>query len=166
MLLQKQTDQALIVLSSKTWEGGCMTILIYMFTLIIFFGVKSIIWIIGHSYVFWAQKRVLQRRYSANLSSDSVQIFWKGFRGLRWCNLYFQLSVLYNLWAYPSVISVHVGGNDTGHLKTVDLLFSIKRDLHCLKMSFPQTTLLFSEIVPRLLWYSSTHLKPLEKIRR
>lgn len=60
---------------------------------------------------------------------------------------------------------IHLGGNDLGRIKTLDLLFMIKHDLQRFKFTFPKTTIIFFEIVPRLTWYSPD-LKPLEKIRK
>lgn len=48
-------------------------------------------------------------------------------------------------------------------LGTLDLMFLIKQDLHCLKFSFPHTCIVFSEMISRLPWLYSAGGKPLEK---
>lgn len=124
--------------------------------------------IIGHSFIFWAHRRASQCCYTENLSlpTDSVTIYWKGSRGLRWSQLAFHLSQLCSYWPTPSVIIIHAGGNDIGHIKSIELMFAMKRDFQSFKLSFPHCVCVFSESVPRLLWFSSPQLKPLEKVRR
>lgn len=60
---------------------------------------------------------------------------------------------------------LHLGGNDVGHTKTYNLIDRIKHDLNHLSMSSPNTTIVFSDIIPRLLWLSHPELKKFEKIR-
>lgn len=45
-------------------------------------------------------------------------------------------------------------------------MFRIKHDLQILKLSFPHTCIVFSEMVSRLHWLDSAGGKPLEKVRR
>lgn len=122
----------------------------------------------GHSFIHWAHKRSSQRCYTSNLSfpPDSVKIFWKGIRGMRWNQLFLILSNLAQSWPLPSILIIHLGGNDIGKVSTMDLIFMIKRDLQRVKLSFPNTRVVFSEVVPRLVWMSSPRVNPLEKIRR
>lgn len=111
------------------------------------------VWIIGHSFIYWARKRAAHRCYSANLSlqPEQFKLFWKGIRGLQWHQLYFHLSRLYQVWPPPSILLVHLGGNDLGNVSTLDLLAMIKRDLHRFHMSSERTTIVFSEVISRLL---------------
>lgn len=44
------------------------------------------------------------------------------------------------------------GGGDVGKLRTLELMFNMKRDLHHFKLSSPNINIIFSEIVPRLIW--------------
>lgn len=142
-----------------------MFALIYVFD---FIGRKSYIWIIGHSFVYWAHKRAGQRCYTSNLSLPhaSFKVLWKGIRGLQWNNLFCHLSALSQRWPSPNILIIHLGGNDVGKQSTLDLIFMMKQDLHRIHLSFPGTRVLFSEMVPRLVWLSSPETKPLEKIRR
>lgn len=96
-----------------------------------FIGFHHFVWILGHSYIYWAQKRAAQRGYLTNLSlqPESFTVYWKGVRGMKWHQLYFQLSQLCQVWPLPSILLVHLGGNDLGKTRTLDLLSSIKRDL-------------------------------------
>lgn len=65
--------------------------------------------------------------------------------------------------------AIHFGyslGNDLGKVKTLDLLFMIKQDLQRFCITSPGTTLVFSEIVPRLSWLSSDQRRVMEKMRK
>lgn len=59
---------------------------------------------------------------------------------------------------------IHLGGNYVGHMKTLDLSDRIKHVLHHLSVSSPNTTIVFSDIISRVLWLSHPELKNFEKI--
>lgn len=124
--------------------------------------------ILGHSFIYWAQKRAAQRSYSTNLSLhlDSFRLLWKGIRDLQWYQLYFHLTRLCQIWPPPSILVIHLGGNDLGNVKTLDLLFMIKQDLHCFSIASPGTTLVFYKVVLRLSWLSSAQRRVMEKMRK
>ena len=46
------------------------------------------------------------------------------------------------------------------------LMFMIKKDLQMIQMFFPVVKVIFSEIIPRLVWLSPGKLRSLEKIRK
>ena len=87
-------------------------------------------------------------------------------RGLQWHQLYFHLSRLLQVWPPPSILVLHLGGNDLGNLRTVDLLGFIKRDLARFHAISPNTVIIFSEIVPRLAWLSSDMRRVMERMRK
>lgn len=122
-----------------------------------------IVWIISHSFVFCTRRRASQHTENSSLSTD--HIYLKGIRGLRWSQLSFYLSQLCIQWPPPLVIIVHVVGNVIGHLKTIillfiELIFNALNSLFLFVLSF-----LFGDS-SHLLWFSSTQLKLLEKVRR
>lgn len=86
------------------------------------------VWILGHSFIYWVRKRAAQCSYSLNLSlqPDSFKLHWKGIRGLQWYELYLHLTKLCQIWPMPSMLVIQLGGNDLGKLRTIDLLFMIK----------------------------------------
>lgn len=98
-----------------------------------------------------------------NLNPDTCSILWK-VRGLQWSNLYYYISQLYLVWPTPLVLIIHLSGNNVGHMKTLDL--GVRHDLHHFKMSSPNTTIVFSDINPRLLWLSHPEFKNFKKIRK
>lgn len=72
-----------------------------------------------------------------------------------------ELSVL----PAPHILILHAGGNDLAKVKTLQLLSNIWRDMSFLKWLLPHTVIVFSEIVPRLLWQPDCFLF-FEKIRK
>lgn len=128
----------------------------------------NIIWIVGHSYIFWAGKQAATRSYSSNIGLDinKFQVFWSGIRGLRWRSLKEHLLFLSSIWPTPHIIIIHAGGNDIGKVRTWDLLCEIKTEFSSVKLLFPQSILAFSEIIPRLIWSPFSNLFYVDKIRR
>lgn len=49
---------------------------------------------------------------------------------------------------------------------TLDPLFAIKRDLYCFHLTSSGTTIVYWEIVPRLIWLSSLLHRVMEKMRK
>ena len=125
------------------------------------------VWIVGHSYVFWAAKHAESRPYSTNLGLDSsFSLLWSGVRGLRWRNVKEHLVYLSAMWPSPQILVLHAGANDLGKLGTWELICEIKRDLHTISLMFPGSVLAFSEMVPRMLWSPQSGLFYLDRIRR
>ena len=78
------------------------------------------VWIIGHSFVYWAQQRANRRYYASNLGLDpsAFQVFWFGRRGMGWEDLLFEFDTLLMSFPEPSILILHLGGNDIGQMKT------------------------------------------------
>lgn len=125
------------------------------------------VWILGHSFIFWAHGRAATRCYSSNLGFDPdvCQVLWFGVRGLRLFNFESVLMDRASVWPSPDVLIVHLGGNDIGRARTMHLIMELKRLFLGCKALFPGATLCFSEVVPRRVW-SSREFWFKEKIRR
>ncbi|KAM4021773.1 uncharacterized protein ACNLHF_027088 [Anomaloglossus baeobatrachus] len=126
-----------------------------------------VIWIVGHSYIFWAKRRASGRSYGENLAIniEHFNILWYSVRGMRWDGLMKEMSCLKTLWPSPNLIILHLGGNDIGKVKTLDLIAAMRRDLSIIRSWFPDAGLVFSEIVPRLQWHCD-RLRFRERIRK
>lgn len=83
-----------------------------------------------------------------------------------WSNLMYTLHEILQNFPPPDVLIIHLGGNDIGKLRTLDIVFQIRDDLLRIKLSFPDTVIIFSEVIQRLSWCSLPSLRPLEKVRR
>lgn len=76
------------------------------------------------------------------------------------------LLYLSGQWPSPDILIIHAGANDLGRVKSWDLMCEVKRDLSSFKLLFPFTVLVFSEMIPRLLWSNYSSLHYLDKIRK
>ena len=83
-----------------------------------------------------------------------------------WEDLLFEFDRLLMSFPEPSILILHLGGNDIGQIKTLDLIFSIRDTMLILKEACPGMVIVFSEIIPRLRWLESAALRPFEKIRK
>lgn len=131
-------------------------------------GTRRVVWIIGHSFVFWAKLRAASRIYGSNigLNTDNYKVYWAGFRGMRWVDFLEKISELMCSLPAPDILVVHLGGNDLGLVKTLDLFFNIKHDFLLLKRQFPNLVIVFSEIIYRQLWSYDSSMLFLNKIRK
>lgn len=125
-------------------------------------------WILGHSFIFWAQRRAAERIYTENLDLDPnlFSIYWHGKRGMVWGELLTELGTMAYGHPHPDIIIIHLGGNDIGKQKTLNLIFQIKHYIRTIKALYPGAVIVFSEIIPRLKWLNSGVFLPFEKIRK
>ncbi|XP_068087913.1 uncharacterized protein [Hyperolius riggenbachi] len=132
------------------------------------FGDKRIVWLIGHSFIYWAKKRASIRPYSLNLglNEEEFLILWFSQQGMRWRNLMGSILQWLKVWPAPDVVVLHLGGNDLGKSNTRSLLWRMKENMLRLRGLLPNTIFAFSEIIPRLVWLSHQELFFLERIRR
>ena len=64
-------------------------------------------WIIGDSYVYWAQKRAIKREIANDLGLKGVsKIRWKGIRGMSWDRLMIEVQYLSLHNSAPRVIVI------------------------------------------------------------
>ncbi|XP_041420555.1 uncharacterized protein LOC121394237 [Xenopus laevis] len=125
-----------------------------------------LVWIIGHSFVHRARARAEQRTYTTNLGIKDVRIVWMGIRGLKWPDLLPIILQMKSCWGFPAIILIHLAGNDIGKGRNIDLIRNIKRDLAQIRFIFPNTVIMWSEVVPRLVWLQDAGFHPLERCRK
>ncbi|XP_075052446.1 uncharacterized protein LOC142139068 isoform X5 [Mixophyes fleayi] len=113
-------------------------------------GLKINIWIMGHSFVYWASKHHLANEWS-NFPCP-VDIKWMGKRGLCWPFLLSWLEEELAKSQHPDIIVLHLGGNDVGKTKSLALIISIREDLRAIRARWPTIGICWSNIVPRLYW--------------
>lgn len=126
----------------------------------------SIVWKIGHSFIFWAQRRASSQIYSEFLDLDPnlFSIFWHGKKGMVWGELLAELGTMAYSYPLPDILIIHLGGNDIGSQNTLNLIFQIKHYLRFIKALYPNSVVIFSEIIPRLKGLRSDVFRPFEKI--
>lgn len=91
------------------------------------------------------------------------KVHWYSRRGMRWSELRQTLLVLSDRWPIPQVILVYLAGNCISRRNTLDLISQIKLDILCLHTILPNTTIVFSGVIPRLTWLLCPDIKYIEK---
>lgn len=91
------------------------------------------------------------KRKNLLLDPLSVNVRWCGQRGMRWDDLRRQIQWI-GLHRVPSMILVHLGGNDITSSTIQKMRRIIRRDFYYLSTNFPTTLLVWSDILPRLTW--------------
>ncbi|XP_068090389.1 uncharacterized protein [Hyperolius riggenbachi] len=130
-------------------------------------GRKLIVWILGHSYIYWAQRRAIRRPYSENLffDFDDCHVLWQGIRGMKWAGLCSLVYSKLHSCPVPDVLVIHLGGNDLGKTNTLALLHRMRSDIFELSGQLPNTKIIYSEMVARPVW-SHPDLRFMNSIRK
>ncbi|XP_075065678.1 uncharacterized protein LOC142152682 [Mixophyes fleayi] len=127
---------------------------------------KTRIWVVGHSFIFWAAKHRIAERWSG--FTHPVDIRWLGKRGMVWAALIPTLGEEIEEHGTPDIVVVHLGGNDVGKGKSLDLIINIREDLAQIHARWPSMKICWSNIIPRLSWRSSippaTLIKVVKKV--
>ncbi|XP_066449588.1 uncharacterized protein [Eleutherodactylus coqui] len=123
------------------------------------------VWVVGHSYVYWAEKRARNRPIGVNLGLN-VQVRWLGIRGLQWPRL-LQEVLKISSWKNDRVILViHAGGNDLGKIKVAELIALMKADIFRFKEFFKRVIIVWSDIVARRIWREARDNEAIERVRK
>ncbi|XP_040271179.1 uncharacterized protein LOC120986584 isoform X2 [Bufo bufo] len=129
-------------------------------------AVGPTVWMVGHSYIFWAAQRAECRPGGRSLGFSDVRVSWRGIRGLRWSQLLPQVVEIGTQAIGPVVLVVHAGGNDIGSVPLLELLTLMRADLERFPSFFREVILVWSEIVPRAVWQNGRDGEAIEKCRR
>ncbi|KAM4021696.1 uncharacterized protein ACNLHF_027016 [Anomaloglossus baeobatrachus] len=127
---------------------------------------RPAVWVVGHSYIYWAEKRAMIRPGGKNLGFRNVEVNWRGIRGLRWQQIFPEMVDISRSATGPLVMVIHAGGNDLVKRSTVELLTVMKTDIERLAYLFPDTVWVWSEIVPRAVWHGAKNANGIERSRR
>lgn len=121
--------------------------------------------ICGHSMIFWAAHRAKRSAAGSQLGlSRMATVEWRGRRGLRWPGLF---PLLFREGtAPPHVLLVHLGGNDLGLMKGKALVIQAVHDLHYIQAEWPGVLIVWSAMLPRLVWRGEGDPRCLDLARR
>ena len=101
----------------------------------------------GSSIIYWAHQRAVAVN-STDLDLENYSIKWHGIRGMKWHSFMETFNSLTND-ATPDIVVIHLGSNDISFNNPHPLVNKMKTDI-CLAMEkFPNTVLLFSELLSR-----------------
>lgn len=129
-------------------------------------GVRRV-WIVGHSFVKWAERRAAVRSGGTQLGFPDrhVTVKWFGFSGLQWPGLFDRLIETATREEHPHVLVLHAGGNDMGVMSQKDLVRFMKSDIDKIRSMFSGVVIVWSEMVPRLVWRWARDPKAMERSR-
>lgn len=128
------------------------------------YGVSEI-WIIGHSFIVRAARRAEDRPGGRNLGLYNVPVNWRGCRGLRWAQVLSEVVLLSRNVRGPVILVLHVGGNDLCFVHAGELIALMKEDLARFSVFFPHLLVVWSEIVPRVVWRGARDVGAIEGAR-
>ncbi|XP_041438197.1 translation initiation factor IF-2-like isoform X3 [Xenopus laevis] len=128
---------------------------------------RCMVWVMGHSYIFWAEQRAGLREKGRRfwLPADAVEVQWHGKRGLSWLQIRAWIEDKFRQEGPPDVLVLHAGGNDVGKIPMRDLIGRMKQDLVRIRAMAPRLVVIWSQIVPRLVWRGARDLKAVQRTR-
>lgn len=124
------------------------------------------VWIVGHSYIFWAGEHSAYRPGGRSLGFHGMEVIWRGIRGLRWPEVLPHVVFLSRSVQSPVILVVHVGGNDLCSVRMGELLTLMQADVNRFFCFVPELVLVWSEIVPRLVWRGARDVQAVDGARR
>lgn len=114
------------------------------------------LWVIGDSLVKRAEARA-NFRNAPNLSLPSRTVRWFGSGGMCWEQLRPKLQLTMIFEPQPAMILVHLGGNNLVETKQAKLMRAIKRDVRYIASVFPDSFIVWSDILPRKVWRGTSN---------
>ncbi|CAJ0959820.1 unnamed protein product [Ranitomeya imitator] len=95
-----------------------------------------------------------------------MDVIWRGTRGLTWSQVLLEIVQIARVASSPTVVVIHAGGNDLASFPLAELLTLMRADLDKLPGFFPVMRLVWSEMIPRLVWRGARELGAMERSRR
>ncbi|CAJ0958425.1 unnamed protein product [Ranitomeya imitator] len=129
-------------------------------------GMRPSIWLVGHSYKYWAARRAELCPGGRSLGFTGMDVIWHGTRGLTWSQVLPEVVRIARVASSPTVVVIHAGGNDLASFPLAELLTLMRADLDKLPGFFPVMRLVWSEMIPRLVWRGARELSAMERSRR
>lgn len=116
------------------------------------------VWIVGSSLVKNAFHAAKRRPGGSNLglARIGVSIWWDGVSGMSVLELENKLKDMMNYENPPKLLVIHLAGNDIGHHKVGNLRIEVKDLLNWVNTYLPNTTMVWSQILPRDFWRYNT----------
>ena len=117
-----------------------------------------------HAYI---SARTRPGRTNLGLESKGMKIWWHGYSGLKIFNLKNKQWYLKHLGEQPQFIVIHCGGNDLGSKENslFSLIAKVKDNLGIIAHHFPQSRIVWSQLLPRSVWMVSSNNQAMEMMR-
>ncbi|VDI08973.1 Hypothetical predicted protein [Mytilus galloprovincialis] len=131
-------------------------------------GSPITIWIVGSSLVKNAFVQARRRPGGINLGLDhiGVRLWWLGKSGMRLKDLLNRIKLMLRYEEPPNYLVIHIGGNDLGEIKTGVLRNRLKHYVNNITELLLNTTLVWSQILPRLTWRYSANIDAMDRSRQ
>ncbi|XP_075718871.1 uncharacterized protein LOC142759946 [Rhinoderma darwinii] len=127
---------------------------------------RPAVWMIGHSYIYWAAQRAAYHPGGLDLGFKQADVYWRGIRGLKWLQVLPEVVAVSRMSQSPTVLVIHAGGNDLCSTRVAELISIMRSDFERFAAFFPDLVVVWSEIVPRVLWKGARNKASLERTRR
>ena len=100
------------------------------------------------------------------LSKDKFDIWWQGYSGLGLADLKKKLDTLSQVNEPPNILLLHCGGNDIGRYNVLKIRQMLTEISCFLSQRFPNTRIVWSQILPRQTWRFSTNNAAMHRARQ
>ncbi|XP_069802067.1 uncharacterized protein [Dendropsophus ebraccatus] len=124
------------------------------------------VWIIGHSFIHRAAQRASCRPGGLNLGFSQANVSWRGVGGMRWLRVLSEVIAISKQLHGPAVLVIHAGGNDLCSVRLAELISVIKSDVIRMSELFTDSIIVWSEVVPRVVWNGARNPGAIERARR
>ncbi|XP_053401628.1 uncharacterized protein LOC128557690 [Mercenaria mercenaria] len=109
------------------------------------------IWVLGDSIPYWAGVWA-QDTNKLNLRLPDLTIDWLGVRGLHWQSFRQQIEAKVLFSSPPSIIFLHLGGNDLTDSTVVQIKRTMETEIEYLREAFPESIIVWIDILQRQVW--------------
>lgn len=115
------------------------------------------IWIIGNFWVTQAAQVAKKSTYDKNLGllDDQFTVRWMEKSFMLWRDLVPDLERAATILGDPSIVFIHLGSGDLADKKFMVFTSGVKRDLGHLTKSYPNTTFIWSAVIPKKEWLNT-----------
>ncbi|XP_078530647.1 uncharacterized protein LOC144817742 [Lissotriton helveticus] len=117
-------------------------------------GLPCVVWVFGHSFVNQAAKSFPKQEWQQVASSGKIIYHWMGFDGLRLHQLRKKVSEQQECgqFPFPDAFILHLGGEDLIHSAERKIKEDLAMEYAWLSKIFPDSLIVWSEIIPRPFW--------------
>ncbi|KAM4026765.1 uncharacterized protein ACNLHF_022617 [Anomaloglossus baeobatrachus] len=129
-------------------------------------GARPAVWLLGHSYIFWAGQRAAYRLGGRTLGFRGLDVHWRGIRGLMWPQVLPEVVGIAQVDSSPAILVLHAGGNDLCSCRLAELQTTMRSDVDKFHGFFPELVLIWSEVIPRVAWQGARDAARVEQSRR
>lgn len=95
-----------------------------------------------------------------------IEVVWRGIRGLRWPQVLSSAVEIGRASRGPVILVLHAGGGDVCSIRMDELLTLMRADLERIPGFFQQVIIVWSEMVPRVVWQGARDSDAVERARR